>query len=200
MFPPLPVGHHLDTVPRAAIITLFLQGKNESEISSLIPCSLRTVKHWLTHYNEHNNVNNEPRCGRPSLLDEVTKSCIINEALNNPHHSTPRQIKRKYACALSGKGIEEENSNNNYNNSNNRKKTKNNNNNKKNEEENESDSNSDDDNEDESINELAEVSLRTIRRTLDSVGILGRVAVKEPDYTEEHIRKRLSFANGYAGM
>jgi transposase len=41
------------------------------------------------------------------------------------------------------------------------------------------------------------ISARTIRRRLDEVGLYGRVARKEYPFTEEHILKRLSFANGY---
>jgi transposase len=37
----------------------------------------------------------------------------------------------------------------------------------------------------------------TVRRRLNESGLFGRVARKEYPFTEEHIRKRLSFANGY---
>ena len=41
------------------------------------------------------------------------------------------------------------------------------------------------------------VSTRTIRNRLDEIGLYGRVARKEYPFTAEHIRKRLSFAEGY---
>jgi len=41
-------------------------------------------------------------------------------------------------------------------------------------------------------------SARTTRRRLDEVGLLGRVARSEFPFTPEHIRSRLSFAEGYA--
>lgn len=43
-----------------------------------------------------------------------------------------------------------------------------------------------------------DVSSRSVRRRLDESGLLGRVSRKEYPFTASHIRKRLSFANGYA--
>ena len=42
------------------------------------------------------------------------------------------------------------------------------------------------------------ISARTVRRRLDEAGLHGRVARPVPMWTAEHIRKRLSFAEGYA--
>ena len=42
------------------------------------------------------------------------------------------------------------------------------------------------------------LSPRTIRRRLDAAGLFGRVAREEYPFSDEHIRKRLSFANGYS--
>jgi hypothetical protein len=193
LFPPSPSApFHLSLVQRAAIVAYAKEGKEEKEICSMIPCSIDTVKHWITHYNKFENVNDERKCGRPLLLDEVTQSNIITQALDDPHHSTPKQIKRKLAATLSN----EQNTNNNDNNNKNKKKKGTG---KEEGEENE-DNDYDNDYNDESVNVLSNVSPRTIRRTLDHVCIFGRVAVKEPDFTAEHIRKRLSFAEGYAGI
>jgi hypothetical protein len=41
------------------------------------------------------------------------------------------------------------------------------------------------------------VSAHTIRRRLNEAGLFGRVARKEYPFSPVHIRKRLSFANGY---
>jgi transposase len=43
------------------------------------------------------------------------------------------------------------------------------------------------------------VCTRTIRRRLNEAGLYGHVARKEYPFTDDHIRKRLSFANGYKG-
>ena len=75
------------------------------------------------------------------------------------------------------------------NNNNNTKNTKN--------EESENEEGSENENDGDNVNELSHVSARTVRRTLDNVGIRGRVAVKEPPYTEAQLKLRLSFANGY---
>ena len=41
--------------------------------------------------------------------------------------------------------------------------------------------------------------LVTIRRRLNEAGLFGHVARKEYPFTSDHIRKRLSFGNGYQG-
>ena len=41
------------------------------------------------------------------------------------------------------------------------------------------------------------LSSRTVRRRLNEAGLYGRVALREHPYTREHLRKRLSFAEGY---
>jgi transposase len=43
------------------------------------------------------------------------------------------------------------------------------------------------------------VSTRTVRHRLNEAGLFGHVARKEYPFSEDHIRKRLSFANGYKG-
>lgn len=42
------------------------------------------------------------------------------------------------------------------------------------------------------------VSARTVRRRLDEVGLFGRVQQEEHAYTDENIRRRLAFAEGYS--
>jgi hypothetical protein len=42
------------------------------------------------------------------------------------------------------------------------------------------------------------VSARTVRRRLDEVGLYGRVQQEEHAYTDENIRRRISFAEGYS--
>jgi hypothetical protein len=66
---------------------------------------------------------------------------IVDETKNDPHHSTPRQLKRKLQL---------------------------------------------------------NVSRKTIRRKLDDNGLFGRIERKEYPLSPTHIRKRLSFANGYS--
>lgn len=42
------------------------------------------------------------------------------------------------------------------------------------------------------------VSARTVRRRLDEVGLFGRVQQEEHAYTDENIRRRIAFAEGYS--
>jgi transposase len=45
-----------------------------------------------------------------------------------------------------------------------------------------------------------DISARTVRRRLDEAGLFGRVSRTGYPFSDEHIRKRLSFANGYNWM
>jgi transposase len=109
-------------------------------IASKIPCTLKTVGHWIHHYKNAGSVEDKRRSGRKRKTDENTDINIINTA-KEEKFTTPKRIKRELQLT---------------------------------------------------------VSAHTIRRRLDEAGLFGRVARKEYPFTAEHIRKRLSFGNGYA--
>ncbi len=44
---------------------------------------------------------------------------------------------------------------------------------------------------------IKNVSARTIRRTLNNHGLFGRVALKEYNFSRTHLKKRISFGDGY---
>ncbi|HVX01245.1 MAG TPA: IS630 family transposase [Candidatus Babeliaceae bacterium] len=46
----------------------------------------------------------------------------------------------------------------------------------------------------------SDVSARTVRRRLDEAGLFGRVSKTGYPFSDQHIKKRLSFANGYSHM
>jgi transposase len=129
----------LSTEQRWTIIVLHKQGQQRAAIASKIPCSLKTVGHWINHYEKHGSVEDKRRSGRKRKTDENTDVNIITTAIEKKF-ITPKKIKRELQLS---------------------------------------------------------VSADTIRRRLDEARLFGRVARKEYPFTAEHIRKRLSFANGY---
>jgi len=96
LFPPH-AGNHapLPTVQRAAIVVLDKQGLPRTDIAQQAGTSLPTVRHWLRHYEEKQDVADSPRSGRPRCTDETTDTNIAVVARVEPHQSTPKQVKRK---------------------------------------------------------------------------------------------------------
>ena len=111
----------------------------DAQIAQEIPCDVRSVRHWLLHYEQHRNVDDEPRSGRKRKTTSQVDEQIEEEA-KETKFTTPRRIQRKLGL---------------------------------------------------------DVSSRTIDRRLIEVGLFGRVAQHKKKFSEEEIRKRLSFADGY---
>jgi uncharacterized coiled-coil protein SlyX len=121
------------------IVCLHKLKHDDSSIAQEIPCDVRSVRHWVQHYEQHGNVEDEPRSGRKRKTTPATDEKIEQEA-KRTKFTTPRRIKRKLGL---------------------------------------------------------DVSSRTIDRRLIEVGLFGRVACHKKRFTEDEIRKRLSFAEGY---
>jgi len=130
---------HLSVERRWAIILLHKIKRDDATIAKEVACDARSVRHWIGHYEQHGNVDDEPRSGRKRKTMAEQDAAIIGEA-KRTKFTTPRRIKRKLGM---------------------------------------------------------DVSSRTIDRRLIEVGLFGRVAQHKKKYTEEHKRKRLSFAEGY---
>jgi transposase len=122
---------------RAGIIVMQKLGFVKSDIMHWIGHDVRTIDHWTSHYEEHGNVEDEPRIGRPQALIDETKEAIISLA-EERKFITPKNIRTELEL---------------------------------------------------------NVSTRTIRRRLNEEGLFGRVARISYPFTEEHIEKRLAFAN-----
>jgi len=129
----------LSLVQRAAIVTLWKEGRERAVIAHEIPCSVKTVGHWIRCWEDEHAVREKPRTGRKRKAPELTPN-IVAAAQQQPI-TTPRDIRRR---------------------------------------------------------EQLPVSSRTVRRRLNEAGLYGCVALQEHPYTREHLRKRLSFAEGYA--
>lgn len=90
---PLPHYKHLDTIERAGIVTLSRVGYNDTEIAKLIATSRPTVAHWRHHYDEHLDVADAPRSGRPRKLDQDQEAAVAQASTVDPF-ATPQMIRR----------------------------------------------------------------------------------------------------------
>ncbi len=130
---------HLSTERRWLIILLHKLKRDDAAIATEVACDVRSVRHWIEHYQQHGNVDDLPRSGRKRKTTAEQDASIVQEA-KRKKFTTPRRIKRKLGL---------------------------------------------------------DVSSRTIDRRLIEVGLFGRVARHKKKFTEEEIRKRLAFAEGY---
>jgi transposase len=130
---------HLSTERRWAIIFLHKLQRDDAAIAKEVACDVRSVRYWISHYQQHGNVDDLHRSGRKRKTTSEQDEQIVSTA-KRIKFTTPRRIKRKLGL---------------------------------------------------------DVSSRTIDRRLIEVGLFGRVAQHKKKYSAEHIRKRLSFAEGY---
>jgi transposase len=126
---------------RYGIIILHKDEQQKTDIANKIPCSLKTVNHWIHHYESTHTVKETHRTGRKRKTDENTDINIVVTA-SVEKFTEPKAVKR--ALDL-------------------------------------------------------DVSARTVRRRIDEAELFGRISRQEFPFTEEQIRKRSSFANGYSG-
>jgi hypothetical protein len=94
----------LSTEQRWAIVVLHKEGRDDAAIAQRIPCDVRSVRHWLAHYEQHHDVADEPRAGRPRCTDEATDTAIAGSAYVETF-CTPRGLKRKYGFEPSTRTI-----------------------------------------------------------------------------------------------
>jgi hypothetical protein len=116
------------------------EGQLRKDIAAKVGVHRHSVSKWVHRYNKQQHVQDEPRSGRHSITDESIDHSIVDTAKGDPHHSTPKRLKRKLDL---------------------------------------------------------HVSPRTVRRRLDEAGLFGRVEREEHILTENDLRRRLAFANGY---
>ena len=133
----------LSPMERSAVVVLDLLGAPRKAISTLVHCSPKAAKRWIDRYATTGSVEDEQRSGRPKLLKTGAVEAIKHHAAEQPHESTPKQLRRllDFDC-----------------------------------------------------------SARTIRRTMDDLGLLGRVARYTPPLNEVHRLKRMSFVDGHKDM
>jgi len=89
---------------RLTIITLYKEKYSRSTIAYRIPCSLKTVNHWINHYKQHESIGDKPRCGRKRKTNENTDARIIASATQEKF-TTPKRIKRQQQLSVSSRTV-----------------------------------------------------------------------------------------------
>jgi transposase/uncharacterized coiled-coil protein SlyX len=97
--------NHLSVEQRWTIVALHRDGRDDSYIAARIPCDMKSVHRWMQHYEQHGNVEDEPRSGRPRSTDEAEDTNIAVVA-HVEKFTTPRRIKRKLGLDVSSRTID----------------------------------------------------------------------------------------------
>jgi transposase len=108
-FPTLTVHSHLSFEKRAAIITMNKLGYTKQDICDAIACSLPTVNHWIKHYDQHFNIGDQNRNGRPRILTKEVEQNIVEAASQvfegTKGKITPREIKHQLGLFVSSRTV-----------------------------------------------------------------------------------------------
>ena len=68
--------------------------RDDAAIAKEVDCDVRSVRHWIEHYQQHGNVDDLPRSGRKRKTTAEQDEAIVAEA-KETKFTTPRRIKRK---------------------------------------------------------------------------------------------------------
>ncbi len=82
------------------IICLHKLNRDDKAIAREVSCDIRSVRHWIQHYQEYNNVDDLQRSGRKRKTSSDQDAAIVNEA-KRTKFTTPRRIKRKLELDVS---------------------------------------------------------------------------------------------------
>ena len=104
---PSHAGNHapLPVVQRAAVVTLVKDGQPRGVVAAKVGTSVPAVRRWVQRYEQHGDVADEPRSGRPHATDEATDINIAVMARVEPHQSTPKQVKHKLDLDVSARTV-----------------------------------------------------------------------------------------------
>jgi hypothetical protein len=72
----------------------------DDQVAELTGRDRRTIQHWVKHYQQHHNLQDEPRSGRPRVTSEDTDTSIVAAATETPV-TTPRRIRAELAINTS---------------------------------------------------------------------------------------------------
>jgi Transposase/DDE superfamily endonuclease len=96
---------HLAAVQRWMIVCLHKLRQDDTAIAQQVQCDIRTVRHWLQHYEQHHHVDDEARSGRKRKTTAEQDEEIEQEA-RDTKFTTPRRIKRKLGLDVSSRTID----------------------------------------------------------------------------------------------
>jgi transposase len=90
---------------RLACVVMHAEGQLRKDIAAKVGTSIPSVRHWVNHYAQHTDVLDEQHTGRPRSTDENTDINIAVVSEVEPHHSTPKQVKRKLDLHVSPRTV-----------------------------------------------------------------------------------------------
>jgi transposase len=96
---------HLSTERRWMIICLHKLKRDDAAIASEVACDVRSVRHWIRHYQQHGNVDDLRRSGRKRKTTTEQDEQIV-EAAKRIKFTTPRRLKRKLGLDVSSRTID----------------------------------------------------------------------------------------------
>jgi transposase len=96
---------HLSVAQRWAIVTMHKLRHDDAAIAQHIPCGVRSVRHWWTHYEQHGDVDDALRSGRKRKSTAEQDAAIVAEA-KETKFTTPRRIRRKLGLDVSSRTID----------------------------------------------------------------------------------------------
>ena len=73
------------------IICLHKLKRDDAAIAKEVACDVRSVRHWISHYEEHSNVDDLPRSGRKRKTTAEQDAAIVAEA-KATKFTTPRRM------------------------------------------------------------------------------------------------------------
>jgi hypothetical protein len=82
------------------------EGHTRTGIAQQVGTSMPTVRHWIQHFEEKNDLCDEPRSGRPRCTDKDTDADIVGAAVADNNFCTPRGLKRKHGLEASARTID----------------------------------------------------------------------------------------------
>ena len=94
----------LSEMERSSIVVLHRLGLGPDLIALLVHCDVRTVHHWIAHFIQHANLEDETRFGRAPVTASRTDEAIAALARENPF-LVPKDIKHALALAVSARTI-----------------------------------------------------------------------------------------------
>ena len=65
---------------------------------------MRTIQHWVTHYQDHHSLQDEPRSGRSRVTSEDVDTSIVAAATETPI-TTPRRIRAELGIEASARTV-----------------------------------------------------------------------------------------------
>jgi transposase/uncharacterized coiled-coil protein SlyX len=96
---------HLSVEQRWMILCLHKLKRDDSSIAAELPCDVRSVRHWVDHYEKHGNVDDLRRSGRKRKTTAEQDKQVEQEA-KRTKFTTPRRIKRKLGLDVSSRTID----------------------------------------------------------------------------------------------